>query len=234
VRPIGRLGRPFVFGILLGLAVIVRPTNIAAVLLLGLMMQSSDRKQIAAAIVLVACGFVLSASSQAAIWYKTSGNIIRYSYEGEVSFPSPAAFELSVFDQERDLPLAPRLSSHDPFADRTLPKASSGGIGLPGHDRTQRLRGCRLALMVVRQLFRLQADYRWPAGVAISTASAFAFLIALRRPLLPWPCAIVAVALATINLLHMRGYMVGTMPFDHVTWETYKRFWIDSTGLPRW
>jgi len=88
----------FAFGLLLGLAVILRPTNIVAAVLVARLRPSLDRRQIARTqiaraqiartqiartMTLVICGAALGASPQAAIWLQTSGSLIHYSYGSE-------------------------------------------------------------------------------------------------------------------------------------------------------
>jgi hypothetical protein len=223
----------FAFGLLLGLAVVVRPTNIVAALLIGRLIWRSDRRQMATAIGLVMCGLALAASPQAAIWLKTSGSIIHYSYGGEgFRFLQP---ELLNY-----------LFSFRKGAFFWHPAYFFMIVALAVHYRQYPREAMVFLAMIALNLYVGASWNTWWFGgsfgsrqtvdvlpvMAIATSSLVGYLTSARRPLLPWLSAALAITLATVNLVQMRGYMVGTIPFDETTWESYKRFWMRTVGLP--
>jgi hypothetical protein len=67
----------------------------------------------------------------------------------------------------------------------------------------------------------------------IASGSAFSALVSPCRPLLIALCTALAVGLAMANLLQMRGYIMGAIPFDQTTWDIFRRFWATAVGLPQ-
>jgi hypothetical protein len=222
----------FAFGLLLGLAVIVRPTNIVAAMLVAQLTQSPDRRQIARTMTLVICGAALAASPQAAIWLKTSGSIIHYSYGTE-------GFDF-LHPQLPDYLLSLRKGVffwHPAYLLMIL--------SLTVHYRRFPREALIFLAMIVLNLYVGSAWNTWWFGgsfgsrqtidvlpvIAIAAGSIFSYLVTVRRPLLLCLCAALTIGLATINLVQMHGYMVGTIPFDETTWEIYRRFWMHAVGL---
>jgi hypothetical protein len=223
----------FAFGLLLGLAAVARPTNIVAALLIGLLIQGSDRKQMTTTIGLVICGLALAASPQAAIWFITAGSMIHYSYGGEeFRFLQPELLNY-LFSSRKGV-----FFWHPAYLVMIL--------AVPAHYRRYPREALIFLAMIGLNLYVGASWNTWWFGgsfgsrqtvdvlpvMVIATGSIVGYLASARRPLLPWLCAALTLGLATVNLIQMRGYMVGTIPFDGTTWESYKHFWMSTVGLP--
>jgi hypothetical protein len=227
-----RVGRSFAFGMLLGLAVIVRPTNMVAILLFGELTKNLDHKQIIKMTALVLCGFALTALPQALISLETSGYLIHYSY-GEEGFhflrPQVLNYLFSLnkgvfFWQPAYLLMIVLLVVH--------------------YQRFRREALIYLAIIMIN-LYAGAAWSQWWFGgsfgsrqtidvlplMVITTGSVFSYLVTVRRPSLLCLCAVLTIGLATVNLVQMHGYIVGTIPFEGTTWKIYKGFWMSTLDL---
>jgi hypothetical protein len=219
--------RSFVFGILLGLAVIVRPTNAVAALLALQWWANAEPRRIARTLALALFGAALAAAPQAAVWLATSGRLITYTYNVGFDFGQPHLLDylFSVrkgvfFWHPAYLLMILCLIAHY----RAFPRQSL------------------IFLAIVALNIYLGASWQvWSFGgsfgsrqtvdvlpvLIVATASAVAVLLRNRTSWLRAACAASAVCLAALNLVQMRGYITGGIPFDQTTWEIYKRFWAD-------
>lgn len=231
----GRLyGRALVFGLVLGLAVIVRPTNFVAALLgIELVRDTRPLPALKAAAIAV-CGAVLAALPQGLIWLETTGSLIYYSYQAEgFDFSRPQLFNylFSIrkgvfFWHPAYLIMMLSLLAHC----RRYPReaiifavmiAISGFVGASWHDwGFGGSFGSRQTVDVAPPMIIAAGS-----GLALLRDSALPRLSALARTL--------AVILAVVNLAQMYGYMKGKIPFDGTTWATYSRFWNPIPGITR-
>ena len=232
VAPDCRVGRSFVFGLLLGLAVIVRPTNIVAILLFGEMTDNLDHKQIIKMIALVLCGFALAALPQALIWLETSHTLIHYSY-GEEGFHFLRPQVLNY------------LFSLNKGVFFWQPAYLLMIVSLIAHYQSFRRETLIYLTIIVINLYVGSSWWQWWFGgsfgsrqtvdvlplMVIATGSVFSYLMTVRRPSLLYLCAVTTIGLATVNLVQMHGYIIGTIPFGGTTWEIYKGFWMNTLCL---
>lgn len=222
------------FGLLLGLAVIVRPTNVIAALLTLQLMANSPRRQIIRTIALVLCGGVLAASPQALIWLKTSGSLVHYSYANE-------GFDF----------LRPQLLDYLFSVRKGVffwnPAYLFMILSLTAHYRKYPREALIFLAMILCNLYAGAAWHSWWFGgsfgsrqtidilpvLAMATGSAISGLLAIGRPLLLYLSTLVATGLATVNLVQMHGYIVHEIPFDNTTPKLYGQFWLNTIGLSK-
>ena len=226
-KPDGRNGTALAFGLLLGLAVIVRPTNIVAVLLFLLFPKSATNTHhhVIRRIALVVAGSIVAASPQALIWQITSGSPIFYSYRDEgFNFLQPEVINYLLSVRKGV------FFWHPAYFLMIL--------SLFMHYRNYRLETIVFLSMIVLNLYVGSAWSSWEFGgsfgsrqtvdvlptMIIATGSAFAVLKAARSSIVTASRAIVVV-LATINLVQMYGYIADKIPDDGTTWEQYRSFW---------
>jgi len=226
-KPDGRNGTALAFGLLLGLAVIVRPTNIVAVLLFLLFPKSATNTHhhVIRRIALVVGGSIIAASPQALIWQITSGNPIFYSYGDEgFNFLQPEVINYLLSVRKGV------FFWHPAYFLMIL--------SLLMHYRNYRQETIVFLSMIVLNLYLGSAWWNWWLGgsfgsrqtvdvlptMIIATGSAFAVLKAARSSIVTALRAIVVV-LATINLVLMYGYIAHKIPIDETTWEQYRSFW---------
>ena len=74
------------FGFLMGLAVMVRPTNAVYALLFIVFVQGTEFRTLTIGSIFAFIASAIAASPQMALWYVTAGKIIFYSYRGEGFF----------------------------------------------------------------------------------------------------------------------------------------------------
>jgi hypothetical protein len=77
------LGEYALFGLIMGLAVMVRPTNMVCALLFLVFIRGAPIKSFAAGTLLALVVSAVAASPQMALWWVTTGHFIYYSYTGE-------------------------------------------------------------------------------------------------------------------------------------------------------
>jgi len=222
------IGRAFTFGLLLGLAVMVRPTNIVAALLFAKLATYPGRPlliELTARVTLLILGFVLAALPQVLIWLVTTGSPFYYSYRSEgFDFLHPHVLSY-LFSVRKGV-----FFWHPAFLLMIC--------ALVPHYQKFRLEASLFLAMIALNLYLGSAWISWFLGgsfgarqtvdvlpvMVISTGSAFAVLetalpsfLALSR--------VVAIGLGLMNLGQMYGYMVNEIPSDGMTWDKYKSFW---------
>jgi hypothetical protein len=233
VRSDEQIGRSFAFGLLLGLAVIVRPTNIVAALLFAKLAKNPGRSLLIGRLALLIFGFVLAASPQALIWLITTGSPIHYSYGSE-------GFNL----------LHPQILNYLFSVRKGVffwhPAFLLMICFLVPHYRKFRLETSLFLAMIVLNLYLGSAWHFWSFGgsfgsrqtvdvlpvMVIATGSAFA-LLQTASPSLVKLSRVIAIGLAVVNLGQMYGYMANKIPFDETTWDKYQRFWNPIPALVR-
>jgi hypothetical protein len=225
--------RAFAFGLALGLAVVVRPTNLIAALLIVELTANSTRRQVAKALALVACGGTLGASPQMLTWWLTTGHAIYYSYGDEgFAFSQPQVINY-LFSIRKGV-----FFWHPAYLLMIL--------SLIAHYRNYRREALVFLAMIAANFYLGMVWHSWWFGgsfgsrqtidvlpaMVIAAGSAFA-LLQMARPLITVSARWLAIGLAVVNSLQTYGYIAGKIPFDESTWTTYNRFWNPYPALVR-
>ena len=212
------------FGVLIGLAVMVRPTNaVAALLFLIFIRHCNIRRLLAGGLLAFACSAV-AASPQMVWWWATTGSPIFYSYTGEgFSFLEPQFWNylvsirkglffwhpaylwmiLVVFFAIRRRPFEAGIFS--------LILIANIWIGASWSDVTF---GGSFGSRQTVEMNALLIPYM---------AGHITWLLESRRR--AWIGGALAALLIVINLAYLRGYVVGGIPSNGATIEDIRRFW---------
>ena len=212
-------------GTLVGLAVMVRPTNMIMALLLFANIQFRWADIWKAALGFVLFG-IISTLPQTVFWWLTTGSPIYYSYRSEgFSFLRPQLLNF-LFSVHKGLyfwhPIYLAL------------------IALTAVAALRKNLVAALILLVVCAAYYVNSCWNaWFFGGSFGSRTAIDTLpllctgtaIALRnwRPSRNgFIAASAAVAvLVAINMTMLNGYIVQTIPFDNATWDIYQAFWAD-------
>jgi hypothetical protein len=218
------------FGALMGLAVMTRPTNAVYSLLFVVFAQRTPVRKLMIASTCAFLASVIAASPQMAWWYVTTGHPIYYSYTGEgFKFTSPELRNY-MFSVRKGL-----FFWHPLYLLMVLTLLAS----LP-----RRSLESVVSVLIVAVAIYLGASWGdYAFGHSFGSRHSIELL-----PLLavPFACAIAVVLkgrwrwaasafvlmLIVVNLVQFRGYIKGTIPPDGSTVATYARFWALTLIMP--
>lgn len=218
------------FGALMGLAVMVRPTNVIFSLLFLVFARGTPARQF---LIGGACAFLASAiaaSPQMLWWYVTTGQPIYYSYRGEgFKFASPALLNY-MFSVRKGvffwhplylLMIASLLASvpRRPFEAAVSILIALVAIYL----------GASWGDYSFGDSFGSRHSIELLPVLVIPFAGTIALVLKSRWR---WIMSALLVLLIAVNLAQYRGYIKGTVPHNNTTPATYARFWALTLGLP--
>jgi hypothetical protein len=221
-----------VFGLLIGLAVMVRPTNAVVALLYHVFASKSGFQRFIKGSALAVLMSAVAASPQMIWWFVTTGKPIYYSYRGEgfdLLHPQIIAYLFAIrkgafFWHPTYLVMIAALVGEL----RRRPK--EGGVvavivalniylGASWSDITfGGSFGCRQIVEMIPLLVPPTAA----AIDRIASGSQHRFAVIL-----------LAACLIAVNALQFNGYVIGTLPFNNTTKDAYLAFWSDPLGLRR-
>jgi hypothetical protein len=209
-------------GITIGLATIVRPTNIIWVALL--LVYPSNLRRITSELAMFGLGFAVAVAPQLVLWYVTTGNLLHYSYGAEgFDFSSPQVMDF-LFSVRKGM-----FFWHPAYFFLFL----AAVIAALTHAR----RAVVPLAIVMLTIYVSSSWHAWYFGGSFGSRPAvdtLPFLVvgaafALKDRELTRSHAVIFAAFASlmiaVNLIQMHGYIVRTIPFDGSTWETYISFW---------
>lgn len=221
--------RCFLFGLIVGLAVCVRPTN-ALIGLLVLPWILEDRRLFAVvrSTAALAAGGLMGVAPQLSYWAATRGEIVSYSYDGE-------GFDF----------LAPRLAEYLFSVDKgaffwhpfvlLLLIVTVAGIK---RGRPHSL----LIVCVVAAAYYVGASWHsWQFGGSFGARQALDVLpllavgaaLGLGRTWSPrWGSYAGLAFLVVVNMVQMRGYITHEIPYSGSTWESWLEFWRSGVFRP--
>jgi hypothetical protein len=217
------------FGFLIGLAIMVRPTNAVYALMFLVFARGTPLRPL---IVGSACAFIASvvaASPQMALWYVTAGHLIYYSYGGEgFHFTSP---ELGNY-----------LFSIRKGVFFWHPLYFLMIVALLLQLPRRRFEGCVALLIVLLGLYLGASWGDYTFGDSFGSRQSVELLPALTLPFAGsiasltstrsrWAAAGVAMALAVLNTVQLNGYISHTLPWNNNTPTTYAKFWATTLRL---
>jgi hypothetical protein len=215
-----------VFGLVFGLAVAVRPTNMIFGLLYLLFVRHADLRRVAIGTLVAFGGAVIGAMPQMLVWWVTAGQPIYYSYEG-FFFLQPA---LRVF-----------LLSVEKGAFFWHPAYLVGILAIASQFAMRRYETL-IFLLIVAIVIYVGASWGDPTfGDSFGTRQiietgplfvlAFAALFERLRGIARWAFAVLAAALIVVNCIQFNAYMTGALPHSHTTPEQYWAFWRHFVGI---
>ncbi len=235
VRRVERGGAPplwefALFGLLMGVAVMVRPTNAIVALLYIVFIRRAQLAAIVRGSVLAFAASVVGALPQMLLWLATTGRPIYYSYTGEgFHFEHPSvrpylflpskgvffwhpAYLIMLLAAVAQIPVR-RLEGAVVFVILGLNLYIGASWGDPTFGDTF---GCR-------QIVEMIPLMMMPMAALISGI--------LKNPGQRLVAAVVAALLITLNTVQFYGYVIGTLPHNHVTLASYAEFWRNPFGL---
>jgi hypothetical protein len=223
--------REFVlFGALMGLAVMTRPTNVVYSLLFIVFARRTLWQDL---LVGSACAFLVAAvaaSPQMIWWYVTTGMPIYYSYGGEgFNFDRPQLGRY-LFSVRKGLffwhPLYLVMFATLLWTLRRRPLETVVSALI-----------VEVAIYIGASWFDVTFGHSFGSRqsvellpvLSVPFAGAIALILKSRWR---WVASVVAVLLIAINLIQYRGYIDGALLGNNNTWATYTRFWshIGNTG----
>jgi hypothetical protein len=218
------------FGLLMGLAVMVRPTNAVYGLLFLVFARGTPPHELFMG---GCCAFLASAvavSPQIVLWYVTAGRPIYYSYGGE-------GFKW----------LSPQLSNYlfsirkgvffwHPFYLLMI-------LALPEAWPKRPFETAVTLLIVVLALYIGASWGDYTFGDSFGSRQSVELLPILLVPFCgaiawllssgwKWPAAALALVLIAVNALHYRGYYHGLLPHNNTTAVAYADFWAKTLNWP--
>lgn len=217
------------FGLLMGLAVMVRPTNAIVALLYLLFIRRSDLKTISAGSLSALLASFVGALPQMLWWLETTGQLIYYSYVGEgFRFGSPE-FRNYLISIRKGV-----FFWHPAYLLMILAVVAQ----VP----TRRFESLIVLAIVMLNLFIGASwdDYTFGDSfgcrqivemtplLILPTAPAINWILASR-----WRHVAIAGAgaLIIVNSMYLYGYLIGTLPHNNATRLTYAAFWKNPFGL---
>jgi len=221
-----RLGSYVLFGFLMGLAVMVRPTNAVVAPLYLIFIRRANVREIATGSLAGFAASAVAASPQMLVWLITSGSLIHWSYVNEgfkfppsnvlayvatlpkgIFFWHPAYFFM-IASVGAQLPVR-RFETMVLLAIIALNIyiGASWGNNSFGHSF-----GCRQIVEMIPLMLPSVA-----AAVGWSIKS-----VARRRI-----AAALTAALAAVNTIQFYGYVIGTLPQNYATLASYRAFWVN-------
>lgn len=218
------------FGFLMGLAVMVRPTNAIYAPLFVVFARGVPPARVIAG---GACGVLASAvaaSPQMILWYVTTGRPIYYSYVGEgFNFGSPELRNY-LFSIRKGVffwhPLYLLMIAALPwqFPQRRLETAVSLLVVLSGL-----YLGASWGDYTFGDSFGSRQSVELLPILTVPFAGTMARLMSVR-----WRSAAAALAavLVALNAVHFAGYALGRLPHNNATRVSYLNFWATTLRLP--
>jgi hypothetical protein len=218
------------FGYLMGLAVMVRPTNAVYALLFFPFARGTPLR---ALIMGAACSFlalVVAASPQMTWWYITTGHPIYYSYPGEgFNFTSPELRNY-LFSIRKGV-----FFWHPLY----LLTIAALLVSLPRRPFESTV--FFIVVLIALYIGASWGDYTF--GDSFGSRQSIELLPVLLVPfsgliasLLSsrwrWLAATLVVSLIAVNIVQLRGYVNGALLHNNNTRVTYARFWASTLGLP--
>jgi len=218
------------FGLLMGLAVMMRPTNAVYALLFLVFARGTSVRELVIGGVCAFVASIVATSPQLTWWYVTTGHTINYGYPGEgFNFTSPELRNY-LFSIRKGV-----------FFWHPLYLLMIGALlaSLP-----RRPLEAAVSILITLVAFYLGAswgDYTFGDSfgsrqsiellpiLMVPFAGAVTSLLASRWR---WALAAIAVVLIAVNVVHFRGYIKGTLLHNNNTRVTYARFWANTLGLP--
>jgi hypothetical protein len=218
------------FGLLIGAAIMVRPTNAVYALLFLVFACGTPFPRLVAG---GACAFLASAvgaSPQMILWFVTTGQPIYYSYQGEgFHFLAPALWNYLLSIRKGVFFWHPIYLIMIAALLWQLPRRPREG-------------GVALAIV----LLGLYIGASWgdfTFGHSFGSRQSVELLPILTLPLAGaiasiqlsrwrWAAGAAIVALTVINLVQFKGYFSHSLPGNNTTALSYVRFWAATLGLP--
>jgi hypothetical protein len=217
------------FGLLMGLAIMVRPTNAVVGLLYLVFVRRSNFRTIITGSMLAFVASIVGALPQMLLWLTTTAQLIYYSYEGEgFRFRSPELRNYLVSIRKGVFFWHPAYLLMILAAFAQVPARRFEGlivlailglnlyIGASWGDYTfGDSFGCRQIVEMIPVLIP-------------PTAAAIGWILSSR-----WRVAAASVAavLIVLNSIYFYGYLVGTLPHNNATRVSYLQFWTNPLGL---
>jgi hypothetical protein len=214
------------FGFLMGLAVMVRPTNAVYALLFLVFIYGAPLPRILIGAVCALLASAVAASPQMALWYDTTGNLIYYSYVGEgFNLTSPQLFNY-LFSIRKGvffwhpiyLLMIGALISQIPR--RPFEGAVTLLIVLLGL-----YIGSSWGDFTFGDSFGSRQSIELLPALAVPFAGSIAWLLARRWR---WAAAAPGVTLIALNLILFRGYLHNKLPHNNTNGATYAQFWTET------
>jgi hypothetical protein len=224
-----RLGSYVLFGLLMGLAVMVRPTNVVVAPLYLIFIRRANVREIVAGSLAGFAASALAALPQMLFWLVTSGSLIYWSYVGEgftfppsnvlayvttlpkgIFFWHPAYF-LMIASLVAQLH-ARRFETLVLMAIVALNIYVGASWGDPAFGHTF---GCR---QIVEMIPLMLPSVAAAVGWCVKS-------VARRRI-----AAALTVALGVVNTIQFYGYAIGTLPHNRATLASYRAFWVNPFG----
>jgi hypothetical protein len=220
---LGSMQHHLLLGVTIGLATIVRPTNIIWVALL-LVNPSTNLRRITLDLAMFGLGFAVAVAPQLVLWYVTTGNVLHYSYGAEgFDFSSPQVMDF-LFSVRKGM-----FFWHPAYFFLFL----AAVIAALTHAR----RAVVPLAIVILTIYVSSSWHAWYFGGSFGSRPAIdvlpflvvgAALVLKDRKLTRSQAGlftVFALLMIAVNLIQMHGYIVRTIPFDGTTWETYISFW---------
>jgi hypothetical protein len=216
------------FGLLMGLAVMVRPTNAIYALLFIVFARRAPLRELAIRSICAFLASAVAASPQMALWYVTTGQPIYYSYTGEgFSFFAPELRNY-LFSIRKG------VFFWHPLYLLMILALILGLLRRP-------LEGALVLLLVVLNLYigASWSDYTFGHSfgsrqsvellpvLVVSFAGGIAWLMSTRWK---WAAATVMMALIALNVVHLSGYIAQTLPRNYADRVSYAAFWTRTLG----
>jgi hypothetical protein len=224
-----RLGSYFLFGLLMGLAVMVRPTNAVVAPLYLIFIRRANVREIVTGSLAGFAASALAALPQMLVWLVTSGSLIYWSYVGEgftfppsdvlayvttlpkgIFFWHPAYFFM-IASVVAQLPVR-RFETLVLMAIIALNIYVGASWGDNGFGQTF---GCR---QIVEMIPLMLPSVAATAGWSIKGAA--------RRRIAAGLMAVLGI----VNTIQFYGYAIGTLPHNRATLASYRAFWVNPFG----
>lgn len=218
------------FGIVMGLAVMTRPTNAVFSLLFIVFARRTPIRNLLTGTACALLASVVAASPQMIWWYATTGQPIYYSYDGEgFNFASPELRNYLISIRKglffwHPLYLLMFIALLTNLARRPLE--------------------CGISAMIVALAVYAGASWSsWYFGHSFGSRNSIELLPVLAVPLASaiavvlgsrWRgvAAAAGTLLIVINLIQFRGYFRGTIPHDGTSLADYAKFWALTLRVP--
>ena len=217
------------FGLLMGLAVMVRPTNMVYAPLFFVFVRGSNLKLLATGTLLAVLVSAIAASPQMALWWVTTGHLIYYSYTGEgfnFTHPELRNYLFSIrkgvfFWHPMYLLLIVALLTQIP---------------------SRRFEGLIVLAIVLLGLYigASWGDYSFGDSfgsrqsiellplLIVWSAGAVARILATPAR---WVAAAVVALLFVVNTIYLTGYIDHTLPRNNANAVSIKQFWMQTFGI---
>lgn len=217
------------FGLLIGLAIMVRPTNGIYALLFLVFAREAPLRPLLTGSTCAVVASAVAASPQMILWFITTGWPIYYSYPGEgFHFRSPELLKYLFSIRKGIFFWHPLYLVMTGALLQQLPRRPfEGGISL-------------LLVLLAFYLGASWIDYTF--GDSFGSRQSIELLPVLLVPFAGniawwssgrwrWPVATVASALVVLNVVLFNGYINHTLPRNNTDLVSYKKFWATTLGL---